>query len=425
MLISKYKTLLLSIIVFVYTIIYSILCHSQNGIVANSSTVVFICLNFIAIFLLSKSSISFRTILSINSALYLGIGLGHYLFNAPETSIWMTDSLRTHIPRSLHFMDFYTGAKKHLFSGLIIYPGSVTHAFFGFIFMIFGKSVYSTLLGIYLIKSATIFITYKVLLELFDNRRAAIGALAYTILPTIMFYTVAFYKEATVQLLFSLILYLAILIKNKMKYSLAPILALVLILLARERFYIAAICIPYLFLEFLTMKNISKLVKGISAIAISIAVIYIAKAQEVAISSDPTMFFERLKELRESYKNLPHVNQINYSLPYPLAFIKLLYSPYMTFNKFDHYHSYSLLLIWGSFFNQIIIIIGSIGFFKAIRDKKWDLIRISTPLLILLTFAAYISPYSARLRDSTYLVIIIFAIYLMRNILRKKNAEES
>ena len=424
MLTSKYKTYLLSTIIFVYTILYSILCHSQNDIVANSSTVIFIFFNFLTIFLLSKSPVSPWGIISINTALYLGIGVGHYLSSAPETSIWMIDSIRTHIPRSLHFMDFYTGEKKHLFTGLIIYPGSVTHAFFGFIFMVFGKNVYSTLFGIFLIKSATILVTYKTLFKLFDNNKAIIGTLVYTFLPTIMFYTVAFYKEATVQLLFSLIIYLTIIIKDKKSYWIIPLLTIILALLSRERFYIAAICIPYLFLEFLTMKNISKLTKGCIVTAILISVIYLIKLQEPTISDDPTVFFERLKELRESYKSLPHVNQINYSLPYPLAFIKLLYSPYMTLNKFAHYHSYSLLLIWGSFFNQFVIVIASIGFFKAIRERKWNLIRISTPLLILLTFAAYISPYSARLRDSTYLVILIFAIYLMRNVLGKKNTKK-
>jgi hypothetical protein len=79
----------------------------------------------------------------------------------------------------------------------------------------------------------------------------------------------------------------------------------------------------------------------------------------------------------------------------------------------------------GSFINQVIITLSILGFYKTIKNKKQIALHffVILPFIIFLLFAAYIGPWSGRLRDSFYPIIAVYgsvgAIYAGQY-LRKK-----
>ena len=127
------------------------------------------------------------------------------------------------------------------------------------------------------------------------------------------------------------------------------------------------------------------------------------------------MLLEKVQQQRSYHSSFSDIiNQFNYMIPYPVAFIKILFSPYFSNNKFSIFTGPSSLLSWGSFINQLIIISAIVGLLKNFRKSSVHF-YLWLPLLIFLLFAAYISPWSGRLRDSFYPLIACYAAYYLYN----------
>ncbi|HOI42663.1 MAG TPA: hypothetical protein PK523_06930, partial [Elusimicrobiales bacterium] len=184
-----------------------------------------------------------------------------------------------------------------------------------------------------------------------------------------------------------------------------------------ERFYIffffLAALVPFLILKFASAR------RGFfaaAAIGLPVLTYFIAhRAADTIIKGDVTYlrlfpdFFLLLSDYRSAYMNYPDVTAVNASLPYPLAFLKILLTPFFTLNKFALFSDYSYILIWGSFFTQAVILLSVYGMgisLKSDRASNWFL---ALPFLLFLLMFAYIAPYNGRLRDSFFPFLAVYA----------------
>ncbi len=348
--------------------------------------------------------------LSQIALLNLGIGFATVAFKTPNSFFWVTDSLSTHLPESIKFLNFYNG--DHSVKELGVLPGTTTHALTGFIFKILGINTFATILTQLIFKIITIIAIYNICLILWNNGVALIAMQIYGFCPTVFFYTLVHYKESAVQAMVALIILCFLKIFIAKKYLYFFVLALISYLLLRERYYLPSLFFST-FLLFIFSSFFSRTLKNYVMLFLFIVVAF-------AISYKlNTQYFNsivvRIREARVANSNYSDVkNDYNYNIAYPLAYIKIIFTPYFTFNKFKIFSDTSLLLIWGAIINQIIIMLSFLGLIRSTRVNFYNLF-FWIPFFIFLAFAAYISPWSGRLRDSFYPLIACYAAYFIQD----------
>lgn len=379
----------------------------------NAFTVAFILfltvlffLNFRLIY--KDSQFSASSIIAQLILLNLSIGIAAIILKSPNTFFWVDDSLKTHLNESLKFTHFFQGNPPDASMG--IYSGLSTHSFTGLLFTIFGVNVLATVIAQLFFKVLAAAFIYKAAHFLWDKKTALLAMLLYGLCPTIFFYNLVFYKESAVQAFYAALIYFTLKIFVDKKYLyLVPFLVFFAALL-RERFYISyvfLVTVALVAFQFPLKKhpkqNILMLLSGLTA------VFFVYRHQSIQIQTLP----ETLVHYRSLHTNFGDVmNQYNYDIPYPVAFIKILFSPYFSPNKFKIFKDFSTLLTWGSFVNQAIILASVLGFIKLARTKFLHF-SLWVPFILFLLFTAYISPWSGRLRDSFYPLISCYAAYFI------------
>ena len=354
-----------------------------------------------------KANISF--IIKQIFSLHFSMAISAQLLIDPVYTLWVPDSLATHIPKTLDLIRFLQGGDFPL-----LQPGKqfgvITHLTNALFMSLFGVNSFSTIISQLFFKLFAIYFIYKSSMIIFKVR--AISLLAptlYALCPTVLFYTITFYKESTVHALMSATLYfiLSIFINGKIKH--VPLLFLSLVILFLERFYLSFLMLMPIGL-FLLSSRTKNIYKVVSVFFLSIAAFYISKNYtEYSL----VKVFQNLKVLRQSHMNLPGINiSLNYDIWYPLALIKTIFTPFISPEKFIVFKKFSGLLIWGSLLNQTIILTAFLSFIKEIKKQKTHII-IWMPFITFLLLAAYISPWAGRIRDSFYPIISIYSAHLL------------
>lgn len=341
----------------------------------------------------------------------LGIAISAQLLHSPNSFFWAQDSLLTHLPESLKFSEFING-KFETRASLGHVDGKITHAITGLFISIFGLNTFTTIFVQLIFKIITSIFIYNICLIQWDRRVGVIAATLYSLCPTIFFYNLVLYKEGMVQLAVALIVFCILKIFLKRKYIfIAPLLLSYLILIG-ERAYLAYICTAPIFLMPFFLNYLkSKTRKALYLALLIIVAFLLVETGQIDLNQK----FIKLGELRAHYSSFSDVqNKYNYDIPLPVAFLKILFSPYFTINKFSIFQDTSLLLIWGSFINQIIIMLSILGLYQASKKSMYHL-ALWVPFFIFLFFAAYISPWSGRLRDSFYPLIACYAAYFLHS----------
>lgn len=349
-------------------------------------------------------------------ALNLSIALTAAAIHSPNSFFWVEDAVSTHLPASEAYANFFSGHSNwQSLAPFRDVAGITTHVLTGFFIAILGKNILATILTQLLFKALIVFFIYKISTILWNKKTAFIATQLYGFCPTIFFYNLVLYKEGAVQFFLAIIVFLVlkIFLHNKY-YNLIP-LVFFLYLLEKERFYITYLLLLMLpfFIYTLPFKKTGKNISILLLLAIALTLgAYLEFPDFFSI----TKLVYKVNRLRNTWAGYSDVlNQYNYDIPYPLAFIKILFSPYFTFNKFKIFSDFSLLLIWGSPINQIIILSALLGFFQNIKKSMLHF-NLWLPFIIFLVFAAYISPWSGRLRDSFYPLIACYAAhYLLSN----------
>lgn len=376
----------------------------------NITTVLFVLFLVFLIYKNLEDSAPTKTVIIQSVLINLAIVITAQVLKSPNSFFWTSDSLTAHLPESIKFSEYLKGNITDI-SLLGGREGRTTQAITGLFIAALGVNTFTTTLVQLLFKTLILALIYQVCAILFNRKIGSIAASLYAFCPTVFFYNLALYKEGLVQLLVALIVLCSLNIFLKRSYIYIIPMLLSFLIMTGERYYLAyllATMFVFLPLHLPFFKNNKKITIAYCTVLVGF-VIY-------------SLYFDtfdmhgkmiKIERYRAHYSSFSDVlNAYNYGIPLPLAFIKILFSPYFTFNKFSIFQETSLLLIWGAFINQAIILSAIAGLFKASRNTTLHLI-LWLPFLIFLIFAAYISPWSGRLRDSFYPLIACYAAFFL------------
>ena len=409
--IINYITLLVSS--FFYSYFVNISTKFQNNFVTIGYILILLAVFFVCFSKVKKeaeAAIDIRSYLPFILLMYLGVYLGVYLSGAHESVIWMPDSYRVHLPQSILFMrgDNILRIPQHVDERFLFF-----HMITGVFFLFFGVNIYAGGAVLFIGKILSAFVIFILGARIFDKKVGIIALLIYSFMPTVLFHSIVFYKEVYVHLFVALIYYFSyrVLFEYQNKFLLPLLISL--LLLFNERFYLASFFVITLFGLLLLSPKIPKKYRITLLSILSIFGLYIFY-----------LFFYDITHLaswRRSYNGYPDINKKwNTEIPYLLAFIKILFTPFFTFNKFDLYDKFAYLGIWGTFFNQIIISLMLGGLYKRIKKDILLNFLIFFPLFCFLLLFAYVGPAHGRLRDSFLPVISIYAAYAAFFLFKRK-----
>jgi len=417
-------------VLFLSAFVYSYLVPITHGFCLSILTVAFLLILF-ACFIYSYRLVSnlsdthgrnpvFLALISL-FLLHAGVLAGFLFSGNIESVLWVKDSYDMHVPGALNISRFISGDEPlRPLSGPFdkIY---FTHVLVGVSFWLLGDNPISSGIVLLFARGLTVVVIYALARSMFGNKAGAIGALIYAFMPTLLFYTTSFYKEAIVQLLVALMIYSF----NKILKSTARgweylLLFLSLILIANERFYLFPMFLAALvIISVLAFRKIPVFPRiGIIVLAIAGGLFFFSEYYLWLYSRflDVPSFFSAL---RVAYTQYPDVAPHNAVFPYWMGFVKILLTPVFTLNKFAIFSNYAYLLIWGSFFNQIVMLFGLAGIFFNLRLQFKDTAILVFPFFLFVCLFAYVAPYNGRLRDSFYPVIAVYAGYAMRRLAEK------
>jgi hypothetical protein len=364
-----------------------------------------------------QNSFSMGQPLIATFCIHLGILLGWSVAAGNESLLWAVDSYNIHLPGSMRFKDWLTDGKGMAFSSLHdrIYFTHINAAVF---ISIFGKTPLATGLSLLWPKLVTLYFIHKTGERLFNKEKAFLAALLYAFMPTALFYGITFYKESFVQLFVALIIYAFVEVMHKVRVVPLIVGFLGMVFLTNERFYLAPCYGLAIFLFILVKPNASWTLR--LSLLFMLDVFY---RIFLKINHDfhHKVLFASLKSYREYFLSYPDVSPINHWLPYPLAVIKLLFSPFITPNKINSYHHFAGLLTWGSFFYHAVVFFFLLSTYRLLKERSYRLpifLQLVPFATFLLAFG-YVAPYSGRLRDSFLPLVVLIAAYSMAPALQK------
>lgn len=389
--------------------LYAFFLPSLSGAADSYVTIPFVLFLFYMIFKSSSLDVNklscVKYIVQVNLALYLSLIVGFKFGNYSILSVWMPDSFYIHLPRAVNFAAFLHGVADIKSSTSEFDNLFFAHVWMGLFYYLFGVGIYVTLLAIMPIKILTSVLIYKSAKILFGKRAGLTSALLYACSPTVLFYTLTFYKEYALHLLVSMSVLLFIKLTKKFTFHNLFLLVMTILLLVNERYYVGVFtsipCFWYFFFSSNTSRNLKASAVMLGVLGVVFFFYSYSEFHFTTILSD-------LRTFRNAMNSYSDVSGLNMSLPYPLAFLKVLFTPFFTLSKLDMMFDTSYLLIWGSFINQIIIMLGVFGFLRSLKKSFLMTISLGLPFIVLLLLFAYIAPYSGRVRDSYYPIIVLF-----------------
>ncbi len=420
---QKNQILLTSLTCFIYGYAISI----NSLILNNVSTIMFITTSLF-LFLKSKNLINkpsldenalrflLITTFSINLFLILGTAVA-----APKESLfWVVDSYDMHIPGSIKIMNIILGKTSFKILRSSIYDRTyLAHIFGALSFAIFGVTHIASALSLIIPKLICAYYIYKGTKQFLGAECANIATLLYSFLPTVIFYTTAFYKEATLQMLIAIILYLIIRLYQEPKIKDFLLILPAFILLGNERHYL----LPCFALSAIAFSLLSKKLKTSFKFAIFLTCIisyFVFKSYYYDI--EPQKLITQLQTYRGLYLSYADVMPINKDISYPFAILKFLFTPFLTIVKLKTYSHYATLITWGSFLHHLLIIFFGITIWQFLKKKihRRLIIILTIPFCVFLLIFGYVAPYNGRLRDSFMPLIVMIASYSIATIRRRQ-----
>lgn len=389
--------------------------YSYLLIISSKSFDNFITIGFV-VFLVISSYIIFKNIKEINvfdliqylCFLHLGIILGFYFGGNPIEELWLVDARTMHAPSAINISNFLSGAEDIRKAYSEFDKTYFINIYVGIWFFIFTASPIVSSSALMSIKALSVYNLFKFVKRVYNEEVAKISCIIFIFTPTLLFYTITYYKEAGVQLFIILFCSYLFNISKKGNYKDYIFLTISILYFANERFYLVPILLGTFLLVLFFKKSVSPKFKFFIFISsvLGLLLFYLNYSKQIPI--DKILLV--IDRFRNGYNSYSDVNpKYNISLFYPFAIIKFLFTPFFTINKFKIFHNYSYLLIWGSFINQIIIFSGVTFIFqrlKILMRSQWFFLL---PFVFFILFFAYISPYNGRLRDIFYPLISMWA----------------
>ena len=366
------------------------------------------------------------------SLLYLGVIAG-LAVTGGDAFLWVADSRSLHVPGVSRAVEFLSG--RGALSMKSIYGGEQVQLVY------LWAALWALPLGLTPVVTALALLVLKVVTWLYVERRvrenfgaeAAQQALCFLIfVPTQIFYGLVFYKEPMVQLLASVAIFESLRFYRAGRNGALLAAFVAISFLALERFYLA----PMIFFGVLAaMSRLlgrssarQRVVMAVGALAAAgvFGFLYMRDFGEIE-------FFPRLARFRADMMAPSDISrEWNADLWYPLAVVKVLFTPFFTFHKFEIFRDLSALLTWGSFASQVVIALGCYGFWLQMRgggarveaplggrpasEARVGALIMALPLIAFILFFGYLAPYSGRQRDSFFSVIATFAALAVRRL---------
>jgi len=362
-----------------------------------------------------RQSLRLSHVVLYAAVLHLGLIAGFWASGRAEVALWVADSYEMHLPGASNVAAFLRGKADLVSIGAPFDMVFLTQAFVGAWFAVLGQSPVISSLALMAPKLLAVVLVFKVGKEAAGEKAGLASALIYTCSPTVLYYTTVFYKEAVIQMLVAaILLFFLRIIRGKTAVSDWVWLLLSMAAIINERFYLFFFFAAAFFLKILSRTRpwragIILLLGGAGLFLLLGQYADLIARSHVSYRELPSYLFEILRSYREDYTNYPDITAINRSLSYPFAFLKILFTPFFTLNKFSLFSDYSYILIWGSFVNQATIMLSLFGMYHALRRnfaRFWPLVL---PFLLFLIVFAYVAPYIGRLRDSFYPLISVYA----------------
>ena len=353
--------------------------------------------------------------------------LSFYLVDSPADRLWVFDSFHMHLPGALNVVNVLDGKESFRILQNSLDRPYATHIFVGFFFWLFGVTPVVSGVALLVPKLGVVFFTFLIGRKLFSSFVGAMAAASYVLLPTITYYTVVFYKESFVQL-FIVASFFYLLRLRLERFAVLNLLFFLMstLLLANERFYL----FPLFILAGLwaVLRNRLLRPRRRALLAFGSLVFFGAFLYYFSDQIHFASIMGVLNRYRGEYNAYSDVDRRwNADLPYPMGIIKLYFTPYFTLRKFSMFSEFSLLLIWGSFFNQILMLGSLVGLFLRyrVRGALRSLDEYGYLLLPVVGFLAvfgYVAPFAGRLRDGFVPLLLVFFASALESYFSRQNS---
>ncbi len=413
----NFNCLASNLVTFIVSFLYSFFLIKFNKPFDNYTTLLFLG-SLAILFLFELRNIKQNKVEIIDLVFKLiflsfGIMLGYSIAQGGIQEIWIIDAQAMHVPGAINISNFISGTEPLRKLGSVFDKIYLTNAYVGIWFYIFGASPEVSMIALTSMKCLTTYFLYLLTLEIFNKQCALIASLIYTIVPTLLFYSITYYKEMLIQLCITMFCLGLVRLNKSFDIKNIALLLVSLLTLSNERFYLFPILGGTLFLRVILINRIPNSIKYLTfLISLSLAALFQLKYQEqIPIQK----IISSIQQFHKAYNNYSDVNSGVSSL-YPISLVRFVFTPFFTFNKFDLFHNYSYLLIWGSFFNQAIIATAIYTILIKSRNLIKEYWYLFLPSLFFIFLFAYIAPYSGRLRDTFYPLVCLWASYQINNL---------
>lgn len=336
------------------------------------------------------------------------------------SSLWTLDSKQLHLPGIEKTLSFFRGEAAlevgSVFGGQV----QLTYLWTAIWFSIFGSSEVVSALAMLVLRIAAWVIAYDITRSLFGLRVARIALLLTAFVPTQIFYAMLLMKDPAVQLLTTLCFWslLRIFQRGQLRYLILGLFAIAC--LALERFYI----VPTFAVSFALAVILCPVKDGrvlrLSVFSVGLVIVLGLFWKLFKRDFNIQILRENLEWVRAGFQGGAEVDKAwNMDISYPLAFVKILFTPFFRLNKFSFFTDLSALLTWGSFVSQAVMAIGLYGIFKQVRIHAVRTLIVVLPILFFLLVFAYLAPFSGRQRDGYFPMIAMFAAYAIERMSRR------
>lgn len=324
--------------------------------------------------------------------------------------LWVPDSHTLHGPGVLRALQFLKGEASLQFTSIFGEQIQLTYLWAALPSLVFGINPISTAFSSLALKILTWWIWGVAVRKHFGEKIAIITLLLLMFIPTQIFYGLVFYKEPMVQLLTVIVLAasLEVFHSGSLKYLFAGLAAV--IALAIERIYLAPMLGLALFMSFVPHAKYLRWSFKTASLGVVTGLAVVGAGWIFFRDFSLLRIFENLAWLRHNYMNAPGVDKAwNQDIPYILAFVKILFTPFFHPNKLEVFKDFSAFITWGAIPSQIVTVIALYGVYLEFVRNKVRTAALIVPLIMFLLLFAYLAPYSGRQRDSFYPVMALFA----------------
>ncbi|MBN8539930.1 MAG: hypothetical protein J0L82_06050 [Deltaproteobacteria bacterium] len=335
--------------------------------------------------------------------------------------LWVPDSFTLHGPGAERAVAFLKGNGRLDFTSVFGEQVQFTYLWAALLGVFAGINPVSTAISNLAIKLITWILWHRSISKHYGNQVANVTLLILMFVPTQVFYGLVYYKEPVVQLFVVIALGSALDLRSKPNAQAFTFGAVSVLCLAIERIYLAPMLglvlvvsiIPHIKSFAFTGRSIASGVVAICAAGVFVVVFF----RDFSLLK----IFDNLAWLRHNYMNAPGVDKAwNQDIAYPLAVIKILFTPFFHPNKLEVFKDFSAILTWGAIPSQVVTFLALFGVSIEFLRARLRTAILTIPFILFLVLFAYLAPYSGRQRDSFYPVIALFAAIGILKILKTK-----